>query len=73
MLLIHGDGDLLVPLDQSRRLATALAAAGVPHRLIVVAGSRPGFGFQVGPRDLLPEIFAFLDSVWNARSGAGAR
>jgi acetyl esterase/lipase len=73
MLLIHGDGDLLVPLDQSRRLAAALEAAAVPHRLIVVAGARHGFDFQVGPHDLLPEILAFLESAWNVKSGTSAR
>jgi acetyl esterase/lipase len=70
-LLIHGADDWLVPLDQSRRLAAALHAAGVHHRLIVVEGARHGFGFQVGSRDLLPEVLAFLQSAWNASSGAG--
>jgi acetyl esterase/lipase len=73
MLLIHGDGDLLVPLDQSRRLASALDAAGVPHRLIVVPGARHGFDLQVGSRDLLPEILAFLESAWNVKSGTSDR
>jgi acetyl esterase/lipase len=65
MLLIHGSDDRLVPPDQSQLLASALERAGVAHRLIVVAGARHGFGFRVGPRDLLPEVLAFLDSVWN--------
>jgi acetyl esterase/lipase len=73
MLLIHGDDDQRVPVDQSRRLARALAAAGVPHRLIVIAGARHGFDFQVGDRDLLPEILAFLESAWNVKSGTSAR
>jgi dipeptidyl aminopeptidase/acylaminoacyl peptidase len=73
MLLIHGDADLHVPLDQSRRLAAALDAAGVPHQLIVVPGARHGFDFQVGPRDLLGGVLAFLESAWNVNSGASAR
>ena len=73
MLLIHGTDDWLVPLDQSRRLSAALAAKGVRNRLIVVDGTAHGFEFQVGPRDLLPEILAFLQSAWNASSGGTAR
>jgi acetyl esterase/lipase len=73
MLLIHGDGDRLVPLDQSRRLAAALEAAGVPHRLIDVPAARHGFDFQAGPRDLVPDILAFLDSAWNVNPGKIAR
>ena len=33
-LLVSGDRDQVVPVDQSRRLAAALAAAGVRHRLV---------------------------------------
>jgi acetyl esterase/lipase len=73
MLLIHGDDDLLVPLGQSQSLASALDAAGVPHRLIVVPGARHGFDFQVGSLDLLPEILAFLESGWNVIPRTSAR
>jgi acetyl esterase/lipase len=73
MLLIHGDADRHVPLDQSQRLAVALHAAGVPHQLTIVPGARHGFGFHVGRRDLLPAILAFLESAWNVNSGANAR
>jgi acetyl esterase/lipase len=69
MLLIHGDGDLLVPLDQSRRLAAALDAASVPHQLIIVPGARHGFDFQAGPHDLLAAVLAFLETAWNVNSG----
>lgn len=37
-LLIHGDADLLVPLQQSRIMVEALEKAGVPVELIVKAG-----------------------------------
>ena len=36
--LLHGAADLVVPVQQSRRLASALAATGVQHRYIEVAG-----------------------------------
>jgi acetyl esterase/lipase len=72
MLIIHGEEDLLVPIDQSRRLAAVLERAGVPHQLIVVPGARHGFDFQVGQRDLLPDVLAFLKSAWNVNSGERA-
>jgi acetyl esterase/lipase len=72
-LLLHGTDDHWVPLDQSVRMASTLAIAGVPHRLIVVPGARHGFGMTVEyptHRDLLPEIIGFLENVWNISSVA---
>jgi acetyl esterase/lipase len=37
-LIIHGDADPLVPLDQSEKLIAALKSAGVPAELIVKKG-----------------------------------
>jgi acetyl esterase/lipase len=37
-LIIHGDADPLVPLDQSKKLVAALEGAGVPVELIIKAG-----------------------------------
>ncbi len=47
-LLIHGDHDQVVPVDQSRRLAEALAAAGVEHRLVELPFSNHGFDVAWG-------------------------
>ena len=38
MLLIHGDNDELVSVTQSRKMATAMASAGLNHRLLEVRG-----------------------------------
>jgi dipeptidyl aminopeptidase/acylaminoacyl peptidase len=38
-ILIHGDQDKSVPLQQSRRLIERLEAAKVPARLVVRAGA----------------------------------
>ncbi|MCR5877108.1 prolyl oligopeptidase family serine peptidase [Phenylobacterium sp. J367] len=38
ILLVHGRDDTVVPLDQSRTMAEALAKAGKPHELVVQAG-----------------------------------
>lgn len=64
VLIVHGDDDPLVPAGQSRALAESLERAGVPHRLITIAGARHGFGLVAGNRDLVPDILAFLDGVW---------
>jgi dipeptidyl aminopeptidase/acylaminoacyl peptidase len=37
-LIIHGDADPVVPLDQSKKLLAALEAAGVPAELIIKEG-----------------------------------
>ncbi len=72
-LLIHGTDDLWVPLDQSVRMTSALALAGVPRRLITVNQARHGFETRLetpAPRDLLPDILAFLENAWNISSVA---
>jgi acetyl esterase/lipase len=47
-LIVHGDGDPLVPYDQSVLLAEALRAAGVPVNFYTVAGA--GHGRFVDPQ-----------------------
>lgn len=37
-LIVHGDSDNLVPLQQSQSLDEALAKAGVEHKLVVIPG-----------------------------------
>jgi len=68
MLLLHGSDDAWVSPEQSIRLADALKTANVRHEIILVDGVRHGFEARVKTapeRDLLPEILAFLNSVWN--------
>lgn len=42
-LLLHGEADRLVPVEQARLLDAALRASGVRSRLLVVAGGQHGF------------------------------
>jgi dipeptidyl aminopeptidase/acylaminoacyl peptidase len=68
MLLIHGTADGWIPASQSSRMAEALAQAKVLHKLILLPGVRHGFEATVKsptPHDLLPDVFAFLELVWN--------
>jgi acetyl esterase/lipase len=70
-LLIHGTEDRWVPLEQSRRLDEALAQAGASHQLLIVPGARHGFELTVKSpqtRNLLPDILAFLENVWQVTS-----
>ncbi|MDX2036123.1 MAG: alpha/beta hydrolase [Isosphaeraceae bacterium] len=63
MLMIHGTGDTIVPISQSRRLARALADAGVFHQTIEVPRAPHGFRFRWGDRDFAGVVAAFLEKV----------
>lgn len=59
MLLIHGTHDKVVAPSHSQRMAAALAAAGVPHRLELL----PGAGHEIslfGSRGVGPRVVEFL-------------
>ena len=50
-LLMHGDKDDLVPLEQSQRMDEALGKADVDHKLVVLPGeghATAGFGKRIG-------------------------
>ena len=48
-LIVHGDGDDIVPLNQSERLDAALRAAGVESKLVAVKGAGHGFPPEADP------------------------
>lgn len=60
MFLVHGSADPLVPVAQSQEMSNALAAAGVPHRLVVLPGGTHNINFPFRYADLIPQILAFL-------------
>jgi acetyl esterase/lipase len=43
VLLIHGDADMLVPIEHSKRMRAALAAAGVTVDFVTIPGGDHGF------------------------------
>ncbi|MFO0956338.1 MAG: alpha/beta hydrolase fold domain-containing protein [Isosphaeraceae bacterium] len=59
MMLIHGIYDQLVPPAQSDELERALMAVGVDSERIAVPAAH-ALTFQVGGRNLVPPILAFL-------------
>jgi acetyl esterase/lipase len=44
MLIIHGDADKLVPIQQARRIMDKLKVSGVPAELVVKKGADHGWG-----------------------------
>lgn len=72
MLLIHGEDDAWVPVDQARRMHERLEAAGVARGLVVIPGARHGFELKLGPplpRDLTPLVAEFLEGRWGTTEG----
>jgi dipeptidyl aminopeptidase/acylaminoacyl peptidase len=58
VLLLHGDGDVLVPLAQSQALEASLRKAGVPVRLLIVPGGVHAADFgATPPRKEWPDFF----------------
>lgn len=43
VLMVHGDADALVPIQQAQTLAEALRSAGVPVKLVVRPGAKHGW------------------------------
>ena len=71
MLLVHGDEDRWIPIDQAREMLEKLKGVDEGNRLIVLPGTRHGFELQVGPpvlRDLTSNVRGFLDEAWSVRT-----
>lgn len=65
MILIYGEEDRTVPVEQGALLAEALQRAGIRHSLRRIPGARHGFGLIEGEHDFVPEILAFLQATWD--------
>ena len=61
-LILHGDRDPQVPLEQSQRLHDALRAAGVASELVVLPGAGHG-GKEFTAPEIRARIRTFLDSA----------
>lgn len=73
VLCIHGTGDSLVPIDQSRRIYRKLTEAGVPAQCIEVPGEWHAFDY-LSPskrRELFPKVLAFLEAHLGKSGGEG--
>lgn len=73
MLLIHGDGDRVVPVAQSQQFAEALRANEIPVELVIVAGTDHSFIGETpqATRDAslkaLNETVDFITATFGAR------
>ena len=75
LLIVHGDKDPLVPLNQSEALVEAMKKAGVEARLVVIKGGghgAPGFDTPEN-RKLIEEFFAKHLGKAERKPGASAR
>lgn len=61
VLMIHGTGDDVVDVSQSKTLAAALAVGGVEHELIVIPDAPHTFDLDYEPFDVKAAVFRFLD------------
>ena len=62
VLLIHGTGDDVVDVSQSRTFAAALAKGGVEHELIEIPAAPHTFDLDYEPFDVKGTVFRFLDT-----------
>jgi acetyl esterase/lipase len=62
-LLMHGDADKVVPIEQSERMEAALRTAGVPVKLLRIKGGEhhPTFKGAIDPPDYKGEMVKWFD------------
>jgi len=69
MLLVHGDSDRLVSINQSLLMDASLARSGVPHHLVIVKNAGHGFlplpGTTIDPSraQIMDDVLSFF-SKW---------
>ena len=56
-LIVHGDADPTVPINQSESLYAALVEAGIPTRFITIQGGGHGRGFPSEPLVEIANVF----------------
>ena len=61
VLLVHGDKDLSVGVDQSKRMAKALKKAGKPYKLVILKDGNHYLELERHRLRFLRELEAFLD------------
>lgn len=65
-LFLHGNADLIVPVEQSRDMQKALRAAGVEARLLEIANGGHVVGIGTGSRQELPATPFDAPEAWLA-------
>ncbi|MBN9545243.1 MAG: dienelactone hydrolase family protein [Alphaproteobacteria bacterium] len=68
LLILHGDADAIIPIEQGRRLAELARSLGGKPELVVYPGERHGFGSRLDSdngADALSRTIAFLKRELN--------
>ena len=60
-LLIHGDKDMLVPIEHSKNILAALENAKVPCKLVTVEGAGHGFSPEQNAKVVAPALMAWFE------------
>lgn len=60
ILLIHGDQDKLVPIQQSHILVSKLKESGVPSKLYIAEGKGHGFNFNNSDENEFEEVLSWF-------------
>jgi acetyl esterase/lipase len=60
-LLIHGDKDLLVPIEHSTKMIEVLEKHKVPCKLVTVEGAAHGFNKEQNEKKVAPEMMAWFE------------
>ena len=69
LLILHGDADVIISVEQGRRLAQLAKQLGTPAELVIYPGERHGFGSHLetaNGADALSRSIAFLRRELNA-------
>ncbi len=56
-LLLHGDADGLVPIQQSKLIAAEFKQAGVPHKLYLKKSGNHGWAATAAETDMIADWF----------------
>lgn len=62
LLILHGDADTTVNVQQSKTFAAALERVGAPHQLLIIPGAVHTFDLQPPQMDLRPTVLKFLEA-----------
>ena len=62
VLLVHGDRDAMVTVEQSKAMDAALTAAHRPHQLVIIPGGDHAISAQANRAQMLTALESFLAS-----------
>lgn len=68
-LMIHGDKDLLVPIEHSKNMLQALEKVKVPCKLVTIEGAAHGFSRKQNETIVSPAMFDWFEKHLAAKKG----